>query len=230
VLLLLCPTAHPLFAEDAPPRFSPANLGDEVREVLEGLNLPIRDGGGPLTIRCGTRVLSNGDSQRIICYPDAERGRLVQRYGIRITRALAGKEFTPAEVDGEKTWAWFNFSVVVFEADGKTRVRALPHHGANVETLGTARYVSPQRYTFPGWNCNLPRSVSRSTLMLAVVRVGADGAPLEVDYANASTDPPCLDRVSTMLMASSYIPAHVGGEPVEAFYLEFLNLGEGRGI
>ena len=31
-------------------------------------------------------------------------------------------------------------------------------------------------------------------------------------------------------MASSYIPAHVGDEAVEAFYLVFVDLSAGRGI
>lgn len=72
-----------------------------------------------------------------------------------------------------------------------------------------------------------PRSWCRSLLMH--VRI-AWAAPPEVNFANASTDPPCRERVSTVLMASSYIPAHVGDEAVEAFYLEFVDLSAGRGI
>lgn len=217
----------PLSASEEPPRFAPARLGEEVRASLEALRLPLSDGKGPLAIRCGTRVLSNGDSMGVVCYPDPERGRLVQRHSVRITRALFGKEFSPARVDGEPVWSWFNFSVVIFEADGETRVRVLPHHGANVDHFGTADYTAPQRYTFPGWRCGLPRWMSRASLMLSVVRVSATGEALEVRFAHGSTPPACLDRLHTVLENSRYIPATRDGRAAEALYLEFIDLAAG---
>ena len=83
----------------------------------------------------------------------------------------------------------------------------------------------------------VPTSFSGQSLGAAVVvpvaahaRTNRPGRAPEVNFANASTDPPCRERVSTVLMASSYIPAHVGDEAVEAFYLEFVDLSAGRGI
>lgn len=222
--LLFC--SSPQAAGEAS-RFTPANLSEDVRATLEGLDLPLSDGKGPLTIRCATWVLSNGDPNGVVCYPDAERGSLVLRHSVRITRALSGKEFSPARVDGEAVWTWFDFSLVIFEADGETRVRALPNHGANVERLGTSDYTAPQRYTFQGWTCR-SRSFSRATSLVAVVRVSEDGDPLEVRFAHPMPNGSCFDRVENALMSSRYIPAHVGDTPVEALYLEFVNLSNGK--
>ena len=201
-------------------RFSPARFSPAGRDAVLDAPLSLRDGKGPIAIRCAAQIFDNGNSGDLFCYPEAERRLLVRNLGRRIVRVLEGKPFVPARVDDQPVWAWFNFSVVIFEADGETHIRLLPHHGANVEHLGTADYVGAQRYTFPQWSCGRASRISRSSVVMGAAIIDREGRPRGVNVTAAQVRPRCVDRIEGVLEQSAYIPVHLDGEPVDGYYLE----------
>lgn len=222
VLLLLVPCAQSFSAQAESVksvRFQPARVTDSLRAELEAMPFELR-GRPALAVRCSVIVYMNGALDGARCYDAADQGWLARRIGRRITRTLITESFEPARIDGVAVRVRVDFAVVLFEAEGRTRLRYLAHHGFNVVELESARYSAPQRVQGAPLGCDVTRGGAA-----AVARISEQGEASDVEVVGQRVTTGCRDRIRTGLSRARYVPAFLEGEAVAAEYVELLPRG-----
>jgi len=206
--------------EVTPTSFAPARISDALRAELEAMPFEL-DGRPALAVRCSVVVYMNGSLDGARCYDAAEQGWLARRIGRRIARTLITESFEPARIDDVAVRVRVDFAVVLFEAEGRTRLRYVAHHGFNVVELESARYSAPQRVQGAPIGCDIPRGG-----VAAVARISAHGEASDVEVVGPRVTKGCRDRIRTGLSRARYVPAFLEGEPVAAEYVELLPRGQ----
>lgn len=215
--------------------FAAADAEEEVADASEpGSVVPARFAGGldaasekirfpdykrdvSVYINCAARISAKGEVERYFC---------LDYYGVADTKFREAAEdfierakLTPAVVDGETIPVEIYIRVFFGRRGDQYAAGVFPNWGDDAEKYGLD-YEAPQRY-----NEDPPAPKCGSVGGLSRVQVGKDGrvdgdVSLIMSYGEIEHYGTCENWMMQVVREGRYIPAHHGGKPVAATYVE----------
>jgi len=205
-----------VFGDALGQEWSPATFGDKGEDFLQNLSLPRLDDGDLLIIRCAAGVTRSGLVIAPVCHEDLDHPGHSRMAVAEVHKEVNLFRIQSAKVEGRAVRVWFNFSVVYRQVEDDQQKQLLHNNLYNVDELGV-NYIAAQRYNTRSWG----RSCSISQLpVLLEAKISEVGEISERGYSGESESDRCVSAIDNAVSKSSFIPAHLDGNPVESTYIE----------
>ncbi len=211
--------------------YAPADFGENTLTYLEAAvvqpeltpDMPVA------AVYCQADVGTDGLTRNVSCY---EREGF-ERLRVQVEEAFAGRQFTPARVDGEPVPVRMVFRIVYADLEGQPPIMLLPNLGNNQGDYGY-QYAAPQEllddynwysyYRRNSWSEGQPffSKQGELTRVLGVVNEKGEVVMVRRIEAHGRQKRDAVE-IEKALKQSRFIPGFVQGEPARMKYVAVLN-------
>lgn len=211
--------------------YEPAGFGENTLSYLEAaVAQPELTQDAPVAaVYCQADVGTDGLTRNVSCYEREGQARL----RAQVEEAFAGRQFTPAQVNGEPVPVRMLFRVVYADLEGQPPIMLLPNLGNNQGEYGY-QYVAPQElldeynwyshYRRNSWSEGQPffSKQGELTRVLGVVNESGEVVVVRRIEAHGRHKRDAVE-VEKALKQSRFIPGFVQGEPARMKYAAVLH-------
>ncbi|WP_347331116.1 hypothetical protein [Marinimicrobium locisalis] len=212
-------------------QYQPAGFGADTLSYLEAAVAPpvLTDAAPVAAVYCQTDVGTDGLTRNVSCY---------EREGFRdlrdqVEQAMAGRQFTAAQIDGEPVPVRMVFRVIYADLDGQPPIMLLPNLGHMQGDFGH-QYHAPQErldsrnwyalYRRNDWSEGQPFFSDEGELTRVLAWVNDSGRVTSARSLEGHSEyRRDANAVEKALEASRFIPGLTNGKPEKMRYVAVLH-------